>query len=130
MNRFHLFWFPGQRPHEGAEHETAGGFHVQRVEAAGLRRGFPLAVPVHRLDQAPPPTTPSARGRHNQPFQTPPSSSSQPRSVNQVCLRLQRNQYDSTPIDFYWSNIWFRHTHFHHHLFIFISFFPRERVSR
>ena len=39
----------GQRPHEGAEHETTGGVHVQRAEAPGLRRGLPLAVAVHGL---------------------------------------------------------------------------------
>lgn len=39
----------GQHSHEGAEHETTGGVHVQCVEEAGLRRGLSLALPVHRL---------------------------------------------------------------------------------
>lgn len=44
------FCFPsGQSATKGAEFEANGGFHVQRAEEAGLRRGFPLALPVHRL---------------------------------------------------------------------------------
>lgn len=39
----------GQHSHEGAEHKTTGGVHVQCVEKAGLRRGLSLALPVHRL---------------------------------------------------------------------------------
>lgn len=50
-----LLLFPsGQHSHEGAEHKTTGGVHVQRAEEAGLRRGLPLALPVHRLKAAEP----------------------------------------------------------------------------
>lgn len=49
-----VFWmcfcFPsGQSATKGAEFEADGGFHVQCAEATGIRRGFPLALPVYRL---------------------------------------------------------------------------------
>jgi len=51
-----LLWPPppvGHHRREGAEHEAPGGVHVQRAEEAGLRRGLPLALPVHRLEPTP-----------------------------------------------------------------------------
>lgn len=45
-----VFLFPsGQSATKGAEFEANGGFHVQRAEETGIRRGFPLALPVYRL---------------------------------------------------------------------------------
>lgn len=43
----------GHHSSEGPEHTAAWGLHVQRVEATGLRRGFPLALPIHRLKRTP-----------------------------------------------------------------------------
>lgn len=37
----------GKRATEGPERAPHGGVHVQRAEAAGLRRGLPLAIAVH-----------------------------------------------------------------------------------
>lgn len=95
----------GQHSPEGFEHETTGGVHVQRVEEAGLRRGLPLALPVHRLKQLrqrhQPQGAESSRryhqNRHTQPHLW----------LKQVCVHFQNSQYSSIPIDFYWWNIWF-----------------------
>lgn len=121
----HLFrFFPptfltGHHSHEGAEHKTTGGVHVQRVEEAGLRRGLPLALPVHRLKQPTPDTTTPPPHHHREewavkpnrsrcpPLPPVPSYSIAPCLVIQVCLHFQRNQYNLIPIDFYWWNIWF-----------------------
>lgn len=105
----------GHHSYEGAEHKTTGGVHVQCVEEAGLRRGLPLALPVHRLKQPIPDTTPpppsrggGAKPNHSRRPPLPPVPSySAPCLVIQVCLHFQRNQYNLIPIDFYWWNIWF-----------------------
>lgn len=41
----------GQHSPQRAEHEAPGGVHVQRAEETGLRRGLPLALTVHRLEE-------------------------------------------------------------------------------
>lgn len=66
----------GHHSHEGAEHETTGGVHVQRVEAAGLRRRIPLALQLHRVKEPPPPppSSPPSKeegGCSTQPLETP-----------------------------------------------------------
>lgn len=109
---FFDFLLLGQHSLEGFEHETTGGVHVQRVEEAGLWRGLPLALPVHRLKQLTPTpnhkaSSPPSTGRRIQPPLPSEPSYSTPPSVNQVCLHFQNNQYSSIPIDFYWSKIWF-----------------------
>lgn len=139
LTSYVLSYLLGQHSTEGAEHKTTGGFHVQRAEEAGLRRRLPLALPVHRLKQPSPPTqtttTPppssssSSRGatpnRSRRP-RSPPSYSA-PCLVNQVCLHLQRSQFNLIPIDFYWSNVWFctrrSHTCTRMHTFVSTSLF-------
>uniref|UniRef100_A0A0E9XBN5 small monomeric GTPase n=1 Tax=Anguilla anguilla TaxID=7936 RepID=A0A0E9XBN5_ANGAN len=84
----------GQRPDEGAEHETTGGVHVHCAEEAGVRGGVPLAVPVHRLEQE--------RSRPP-PYSTPPS-------VMKSASALTTQQPEPNRL-FYWLNIWLHNCH-------------------
>lgn len=109
---------PGQHSNEGPEYKTTGGVHVQRAQEAGLRRGLPLALPVHRLRPPVPKAAATttiiikerrgAKPDHSRCPPLPPvPSNPAPCLVIQVCLHSLRNQYNLIPIDLYGSNIWF-----------------------
>lgn len=93
---------------------------MQRAQEAGLRRGLPLALTVHRLRPPVPEAAAAAatatiikegtgaKPNHSRCPPLPPvPSNPAPCLVIQVCLYSLRNQYNLIPIDLYGSNIWF-----------------------
>lgn len=94
----------GHHSHEGAEHKTAGGVHVQRVEAAGLRRRLPLALQLHRVKEPPPPPSSSPPSKEEGGMLNPATQDAHhdrhhhaPCPVIPVCLHFQRNQLQLDP---------------------------------
>lgn len=96
----------GHHSHEGAEHKTTGGVHVQRVEAAGLRRRVPLALQLHRVKGASAATAiikggggmlnPATRDAHHQHHHHNHHTRLHC-PLTPVCLHVQRNQSQLDP---------------------------------